>query len=271
MAIITISRGTFSGGEELAARLGAALGYRVVSREVLVDAAARYGVSEAALARAMETGPGIWDRFLHDRVLYLAFVQEALCEKVQGDRVVYHGHAGHLLLRGVRHVLRVRLIAPLEVRVAQVMRKEALDRPAARKFVERVDRDRERWTRLLYGLDWHDPSLYDLVVNLENVDMEGACAAVAALLARPRFQPDEESRRAFADLHLGSRVRAALAADPATAHAEVEVRASGDAVEVEGKLTDPRLVDLVVARARAVQGVGEVRYGTRVMLRGPGG
>ena len=270
MAIITISRGTFSGGEEMANRLGAMLGYRVYGREVITDAAARYGVSETELARVMEEGPGLWDRFLHDRILYLAFVREALCERVRDDRVVYHGHAGHLLLRGVRHVMRVRLIAPVGYRVEQVMRRRGLDRAGAERHVERVDRERVKWTRFLYGVDWHDPSLYDLVINLEHVDIEGACAAVSAAISRPRFQPDEESRRAFADLLLESRVRAALAANPGTAHAEGEGRAAGDRVEVEGKLDDPRLVDLVVAGARAVEGVREVRYGTRVMLQGAG-
>lgn len=266
MAIVTISRGTFSGGEELANRLGAALGYRVYSREILADAASRYGVSEESLRKALAEAPRFWERFLRDRARYLAFVQEALCERVVGDRVVYHGHGGHFLLQGVRHVLRVRLIAPMAYRVEQVGRRLRLGPEEAARHVERVDAERVRWTQFLYGKDWHDPALYDLVINLEQVDMEGACAAVAALAARPRFQPDDESRRSFADLHLGSRVRAALAADPGTSEAEVEVRASGGRVEIEAKIADPRLVERVIARARGIEGVVDVRYGTQAML-----
>jgi cytidylate kinase len=268
MAIITISRGTFSGGEALATCLGERLGYRVLSREVLAEAAVQYGVSEADLAEAMAKGPGLWDRFLHWRRQYLAFVQASLCDQAAGDRVVYHGHAGHLLLRGVRHVLRVRLIAPLDYRVAQVGKRKGLNREEAAAYVTRVDRERERWTRFLYGVEWHDPSLYDLVLNLEHLDTEAACSAVAATIAHPQFQPDDQSLRAFADLHLASRVRAALAADADTAMADVEVRAADGVVDIEGKLVDPRLVELVTDKARAVSGVADVRYGTRVMLRG---
>ncbi len=267
MAIITISRGTFSGGEELAGCLGSRLGYEVLSREVLAEAAARYGVAERKLAEAMARGPGLWDRFLHDRRHYLAFVQAALCERASADRIVYHGHAGHLLLRGVRHVLRVRLIAPLEHRIRQLRARRQLDREEAVRYIEKVDRDRERWTRFLYGVDWHDPAMYDLVVNLEHLDLDGACAVVVAAADHPRFQPDDESRTALADLRLASRVRAALAADRGTGHAEVEVRVSGESVEIEGKLADPRLVEAVIAKTRTVAGVREVCYGTRVMLR----
>ena len=268
MAIITLSRGTFSGGEELATRLGERLGYRVLSREVLAEAAVKYGVSESDLAEAMGKGPGLLDRFLHDRRLYLAYVQAALCEQVAGDKVVYHGHAGQLLLRGVRHVLRVRLIAPLEYRIEQFIARKGVSREDASAYIAWVDRERERWTRFLYGVDWHDPGLYDLVINLEHLDVDAACATVAATVAHPEFQPDADSLRAFANLRLASRVRAALASSKETAFADVHVGADGGTVEIEAKLADPRLVDAVVQTARSVEGVEDVRYGTRIMLRG---
>ena len=202
MAIITISRGTFSGGQQLAECLGQALGYRVLSREVLAEAAVRYGVSEADLAAAMRSGPKLRDRFLHDRRLYLAFVQSALCEEAVNDRVVYHGHAGHLLLRGVRHVLRVRLIAPLEYRIKEVERRQGLSSEDAANYVARVDRDREKWTRFLYGVKWQDPALYDLVMNLECLDVGLACSAITTIATQPRFQADEASRKALEELRL---------------------------------------------------------------------
>jgi cytidylate kinase len=264
--IITISRGTFSGGSELAAQLQARLGYTLISREIVAEAARSYGVSETRLSEALEKGPGLLGRFVHDRRRYLAFVRAALCERAAHDNVVYHGHAGHLLLSGIRHVLRVRLIAPLEFRTAALRERMGLDEEEAARYIERVDRERVRWTQFLYGADWRDPGLYDVVVNLEHVDLEGACLSVVALAARPCFQADEASRQAMADLLLASRVAAVLAAEPETANAEVEVRAKAGEVEVEGKIADPTLVKMVTDRARRVEGVTGLRYGTRVML-----
>jgi cytidylate kinase len=269
VAIITISRGTFSGGQQLAACLGQQLGYEIVSREVISEAACKYGVSESKLGNALERGPGFWDRFSHERRRYLAFIQSALCEHVARDNVVYHGHAGHLLLRGVRHVLRVRLIAPLEMRIEMVSKRMHLTHEDAVAHIEKVDRERARWTRFLHGVDWHDPHLYDLIVNLEHVDLDAACESVAAIARRKQFQADADSRKAMNDLRLASRARAALAADRSTANAEVEVRADDGDLAIEGKLQDPQQVEAVIERARLVPGVARVQYGTRMMLRDP--
>jgi cytidylate kinase len=267
MAIITLSRGTFSGGTQLAACLAGRLGYDIISREVLAEAAVRYGASETKLAEALEKSPGFWDRFLHDRRRYLAFVQAALAERVSRDNVVYHGHAGHLLLKGVRHVLRVRLIAPLDYRIAQVAERLHQTGAEAVRYIERVDSDRERWTRFLYGVNWQDPNLYDMTLNLEHLRLDTACEAIVAVARRPEFEADEASRRAMDDLLLASRVRAALAADTATAHAEIAIRADAGVLEIEGRLVDPVLVGDVIAKASAVPGVLEVKYGTKVMFQ----
>lgn len=60
MSIITISRGSLSGGQELAERVARRLGYRCISREVLVEAAAKFGVPELKLSEYLEKMPGFW-------------------------------------------------------------------------------------------------------------------------------------------------------------------------------------------------------------------
>ena len=183
MGIITISRGSFSGGTVVAECLAERLGYRVVSREILAAAAARYGIAEEKLAQALERAPGLWERLGHERRLYLVFIQAALCDMLQEDGAVYHGHAGHLLLRGISHVLRVRLIAPMPYRIGAAMEQLRCGREEAEAHVRRVDEERARWTRFLYGIDWNSPLLYDLVVNLEAMSVETACGVIGAAAA----------------------------------------------------------------------------------------
>jgi cytidylate kinase len=126
MAIITISRGSLSGGRSLARCLGTNLGYKVVSREELVqESARRYGVDEKSLQKGLEEAPRFWDRFRVDRRIYVSVAQATLCHLVQSDNVVYHGHAGHLLLRGVGHVLRVRIIMPMNQRWPRERRRDS--------------------------------------------------------------------------------------------------------------------------------------------------
>src|SRR5208337_2085370 len=98
MAIITISRGTFSGGKMLAECLSQKLGYSCIDRDVLAEKAATARVSQHDIRAALEAPPAFPGRFNHKRYLYLALVQAALTDEVRSGEAVYHGLAGHLLL-----------------------------------------------------------------------------------------------------------------------------------------------------------------------------
>lgn len=260
MPIITITRGSGSGGLSLAEGLAKRLGYDLVSREEIVQIATSYGASEEKLREAFLKPPGFWDRFGHERKRYLAFVQAALCERAEQDNLVYHGNAGQLLLRGVSHVVCVRLIAPISFRVEMVMKREGVDRPEAERFIDTVDRQRQQWTHFLYGVDPLDPTLYDLVINLRMLDLEGAVDVAAAAAARDVFAPTEESRKAMSDLTLASRVQAAIAADSKTASAAVEVRADSATgrVYIRGRVRPSSQEGEVVRVAGGVKGVQQV-------------
>jgi hypothetical protein len=83
MPILTISRGSLSGGTALAECVAQRLGYGCVSREVLVEAAAKYGVPEAKLSDFLDKVPGFWERLTVSRRLYLFFIQAIMCEFAQ--------------------------------------------------------------------------------------------------------------------------------------------------------------------------------------------
>ncbi len=68
MAIITVARGTFSGAQSLAQCVAEKLGYRCISREVLVDAAKQYGVLQEMLQIALIEKPVILERMTKPRL-----------------------------------------------------------------------------------------------------------------------------------------------------------------------------------------------------------
>ncbi len=261
MAIITISRGTLSGGRAFAECLGRELGYKVISREDLVaDAARLYGVDEAKLHHGLSHGPRLLERFRVDRRAYLAVAQATLCRLVREDNVVYHGHAGHLLLEGVGHVLRLRIIAPMEVRVQAAVREYGLEPGEAVSFIEARDAERRSWTRFLYGIEWGDPGLYDLLINLERIPVEAACALVKAAVSRPEFATSDEDRRRLDDLYLRAHVMANLFLDAklGAVAAAVEVEASDGVVRLKGILPGMRYVNEAVATCKGLAGVKQV-------------
>jgi cytidylate kinase len=242
----------------LATEVAERLGYEAVSREDLVAEATGFGVSEGELREALVKPPGLWSRFSRQRNRYLAFVQATLCKRVQGGGVVYHGNAGHLLLPGVAHVLCVRLIAPVAFRVQNLRESAGMEEDEALAYIEKVDREREQWTRFLYGVSWLDPTLYDLCINLRTMGIQDAAELVLSTARATPFQPTEESRQAMQDLVLASRVRASLAADARTAGTEVEVRASGSSVFLRGRVRPASVVDSVLEVVEGVEGVAQV-------------
>ncbi len=258
MSVITISRGSFSGGKLLAECLARRLGYRCIDRDVIVERAAASGISQEDLRDALEKPPGFLDRFSHKKYIYLALIQAALAEEVRTGKAIYHGLAGHLLLRAGPQILRTRIIAPLEFRIGMAQARLKLDRDQAITYIERMDQQRRKWTQFLYGVDWGDPSLYDIVLNLETIDMEEACHVIATTAHERCFAFTPECQGAMDDLALSSRVRANLALNGSTSNLEVEVAAHGGVVSVKGRLISVDQLEEVERVARAVPGVTEL-------------
>lgn len=255
MSVITISRGSFSGGKALAECLARRLGYRCIDRDTIVERAAAYGVSQDDIREAMERPPGFLDRFQHKRYLYLTLVQAALAEEVRSGKAVYHGLAGHLLLKGGHPILRTRIIAPMEFRIQMLQDRLKYSRNDAIAYIEKVDQDRRKWTQYLYGVDWGDPTLYDIVINLEHIEMEEACRIISSIVIERRFEFSPECQQRMDDLALGSRIRADLAINPSTSDLELEVVAKQGAVAIKGKVPTLGQIDEVKRVAQATPGV----------------
>lgn len=258
MAIISISRGTLSGGRLLAEKLGARLSYRTLSREVLVEAARQYGVSEEKLLHVMQSPPSLWDRFRHQAEDYILAVQATLAEKVQSGNVIYHGLAGQFLLRNLPCVIRIRLIAPTEYRVRAAMAERGLAREEAERYIELVDSQRQRWVRQIYEADWEDPALYDLVINLECLDLEAAVALVADLAGRKEYAPDAARQREIDDFVIAARARATLALRSGLTEQGFTVSVREGVVHVGGGAHVQRDRDLIARVVGAIPGVARV-------------
>jgi cytidylate kinase len=257
MSIITVSRGSFSGGKMLAECLAEKLGYRCIDRDTIVERAAASvrGITQNDFREALEKPPGFLERFKHKRYVYLALFQAALTEEVRPGKAVYHGLAGHLLLKGGPHLLRTRLIAPMEYRIEMVQERLRYSRAEAVAYIERMDEQRRKWTQFLYGVDWGDPSLYDLVINLEYMNIAQACNLISSITLERCFEFTPECQQVMDDMALAARVRATLAIDPATSDLEVEAVAVRGRVAIKGKVSVVDQVAEVRRVAAAVPGV----------------
>lgn len=258
MPIITISRGAFSGGQVLAEKVAAVLGYRCIDREVLVEASERYGIPEAKFTEILETAPHWWERWRESMRLYRIVLQAAMCEVAQEGDLVYHGHGGHELFPGIRHVLKVHITAPMVFRIEQVQARKGLDEAAAAQYIDQVDKARTRRLQTVFGTDWRDPTLYDMVLNIAQMSLDTAAHLIVEAVKREDYQPTAESKRAFRNLTISSRVQAALLVSPATRFLTINVKADEGKVHLSGVLAQSELEKEIVQVVRGVPGVTEV-------------
>jgi len=268
MSVITISRGAFSGGRTLAECLARRLGYRCVDRDIIAERAAAFGVSQDDIREALEKPPGFLDRFKHKRYLHLTLARAALAEEVRSGKAVYHGLAGHLLLKGGHPILRTRIIAPMEFRVRMLQDRLKYSRNDAIAYIEKADQDRQKWTQYLFGVDWGDPTLYDIVINLEHIDLEEACRIISSIATERHCECSAECQQKLDDLALSTKVRADLAINRSTSDLEVEVVAQNGAITIHGNVATLNQISEVKRVALAVSGVTSLNLDE--MATGPG-
>ena len=210
MGVITISRGSYSKGKEIAEQLAHNLGYQCISRDILLETSTHFNVPEVKLIRAIHDAPSFFERFGHGKQKYITFVREAFLKHVQKDNLVYHGLAGHFFVKDIPNILKVRIIANIEDRVKEEMKREDITEEEARLLLVKDDEERRKWSSHLYGIDTQDPSLYDIVLHIDNLKVNDAVEMLTDIAKRACFQTTPESQRKIRDYYLVAKATAAL-------------------------------------------------------------
>jgi len=210
MAIITISRGSYSKGKEVAEKVAQKLGYQCYAREVILEASKEFNIPEIKLVNAVHDAPSILERFSYGKEEFIAYFQAALLKCFRRDNVVYHGLAGHFYVKGVSHVLKVRIIADMKDRIQIVMDREKIPYESAVTLIKNDDLERRKWSQHLYGINTSDPILYDLVIRVRKMSADDAADVICHTAGLETFKTTFESQKAMEDLVLASEVKTTL-------------------------------------------------------------
>src|SRR5438128_12298893 len=162
MRAITVSREYGSGGGEIAARLARKLGWQLIDHAVIEQAARELGVYKTEVEKHDEeyvesTLSRILNRIQNfvtsipaptaapgsassppsiETLAYQDTIRHIITAAANTGHVVIVGRGGQVLLADRREVLHIRVVAPLELRVAYVARREGLAMDAARTRVQ---------------------------------------------------------------------------------------------------------------------------------------
>lgn len=260
MPIVTISRTAFSGGEKIAEALASRLGYPMFNRKELIHKASEdFEMPETKLVETMDEPPKLWQqdrdkRDAHFNLIRATFLK--LCRD-QGN-LVYHGFSGQELIRGVAHVLRVLVIAQEDFRIEAATRELGIAREDAYEAVHKNDNKISKWCRQMYGLEWNDPSLYDMVLQVGRVNIQSAVETILGLIQTGDFEPTDASRTSFENEFLASVVWSALTRNKRTSNSNLIIMARSGRVTIAGSVRSAAVVDDVTAIAQSVPGVEDV-------------
>ncbi len=231
MNIITISRGSLSATEMLAKKVSEKLGCSIVTREDVIKAGEKYGIKESGLGDLsfVEKSPSFKDKMSDRKKQYLACFQAALLDFALQGSIVYHGHLAQFLLGKIPFVLRVLLTAPEEFRIKTLMTEGGKSKDEAGSYIKLIDERRQKWSHFLYGVNWMDPAYYDIVLNLERININAAADLLSSFAASKDFQSEPESIKILKNLHLAAKAKCYLQQSPRTKGSEVEIEADSEA------------------------------------------
>lgn len=265
MAIVTISRGSYSKGRDVAQKVAQMMGYRCLAREVVLDACKEFNIPEVQLRRAIHDAPSILEKFTHGKEKYIAYAKSALLNQLLPDNVVYHGLAGHFFVERTVRVLKVRILCDMEERIRCEMQREGVSREEALRVLSADDEERRKWSLSLYGINTADPALYDLVIHIKDgMTVDDAAAIICEAAGFAAFQRDPSSQRAIEALAFTARVKAELV----RVKPDVEVSANNGFVRITVKAALEEEDEVVAELRRIAQSIpGAIRVDIKVARR----
>ena len=163
-----------------------------------------------------------------------------------------------MLLKDIPRVLRVRIIAPFEVRVRNMARTLK-----GRDEIERALRNRDResggFLRHHYQADWNDPLLYDMLINTEKVS--SAEAARLIIEARKVFDLkccEAEAEEKLADLTLKLKIELAVMQDVKIDIRNLVVTVKKGSVIISGIVSHEQVKQACEEAALRVKGIAHL-------------
>jgi len=188
MSIITISRGSYSRGKEVAEIVAKELNYKCISRGSILEASDKFNIPEVRMIKALHDTPSILNRFHRGQEQYISYFKSTFLSHMIKGNVVYHGLAGHFFVQNISHALKVRINAKLSDRVIAEMNRENCSEETALYRLKKDDDERRNWGIQLYGKDPWDSRFYDMVFCVDSLTVENIVEIITTTVRKNQFR-----------------------------------------------------------------------------------
>lgn len=257
MPIIAMTREMGSLGRDVAAGVAARARRKVVYHELIEPGANKTRLRKSHVERFLEGKSGIWERLTTERTSQAIYTADETFKLLREESgAVIRGWGAAHLFHSIPHVIRVRICAPLETRIARMMARLSTDnRETVEHEIQLSDQAHTAITRRLFGVNWRDAENYDLVLSTERLSVDECVEEVEGMMRHKRFQETRESLRMVDNLSLGASVRSALRRDARTAAISLTVECEGGVVRLFGTADAASEIAAANEVAAAVEGV----------------
>ena len=183
--VITISREPGSGGRIVATELGKKLGLDVFHQEIINEMAESAQVNTRVLETLDEKGLSVLEDWITSLVntqhlwpdQYLRHLMKVIGTIGKHGSSVIVGRGANFVLPSEGRI-RVRIVAPLNVRVENVSSNFGVSAENAKRRIIRTESERRAFIRKYFNADITDPINYDLVLNTGTLSIEAAANVI---------------------------------------------------------------------------------------------
>ena len=247
---------------------------RVNSRMAAIERelAGRMHLRESEVHRFLEGSAGLFERWKIDQSKLSSYTAAEILQIARKGNVLIRGWGATQLLQDVPHVIRVRVCAPMALRIERMLKRMNIsDVDVARREIERSDAAHTRVMQQFFDTDWRDPVNYHLVLNTGVLPVEACIDQVRLLTQNEIFVPSEASKAVIDDKIIETQIRTALdESEGAGLHGRsFDIDVSGGTVVVSGALASQGQIDAANDLIGGVDGVIEIQNELLVMPNVP--
>lgn len=246
MAVLTLSREHQNGCVEIGQAVARELDYTFVDRHSIYARLTDYWEKWGKMAREIdEEPPSLWEKYDLQYRGFIALVESAIYEAALQNRTVILGRGSAFLLDDIPQVLKVRLYAPLEVRIERRRRQFSENRETAAEYIDKTDKSRSGYVQAIYGKKLTAMVHYDLVYNTAIQTFDQVTRNLVEILSEWDRRATPEGDRLLRLRASAAKAKARVLTHPEVFVPTLEIVVDGPDIVVRGVVHSPKEHQLV--------------------------
>ncbi|MFA5902381.1 MAG: cytidylate kinase-like family protein [Desulfobacula sp.] len=246
MAVLTLSWEHQNGCLEIGKTVAEQLNYEFVDRHSITAILKKTGEKWGNLSLELDhERPSLWEQFDREYLGFIALIESTIYDAALRNRTVILGRGSAFILHDIPQALKVRLYAPLNVRIERRMNQTQENYSAAEAFIEKADNGRTGYIQALYGKKLTAVSNYDVVYNTAIQTYDQVIRNLIEILKDWDQRETSENRNRLEKKAVAARVKARILTHPGIFIPTLNVFYDEQAIVIQGVVHKPEQYKLI--------------------------